>query len=275
MFEAAEVGNKLDKETYKTEGPGLRAALLEAQTTLRRVRRCRRDRAHRRRRGRRQGRDGQPAARVDGRRAASRRTASGPQRRGARAPADVALLAGAAAAGQASAIFFGSWYTAADRRPRRSSSIDAADVRPARSAGSVDFERMLTDEGVLVLKFWLHLSKKQQKKRLEAARGRPASTRWRVTKRDWKFFKHVRRLPRRLASAAAPDQHRRRAMARRRGARRALPQPDRRRRILLEALEQRLAEATARHGVPARSPAAAAAPSAVNVLDRARSHAAR
>lgn len=47
------------------------------------------------------------------------------------------------------------------------------------------FERMLADEGALVLKFWLHLTRKQQRKRLESLEGDKA-TRWRVTKADWK-----------------------------------------------------------------------------------------
>jgi polyphosphate:AMP phosphotransferase len=50
------------------------------------------------------------------------------------------------------------------------------------------FERMLADEGALVLKFWLHFSKKQQKKRL-AKLGKKRSTRWRVTKADWNEHK--------------------------------------------------------------------------------------
>ena len=37
---------------------------------------------------------------------------------------------------------------------------------------------MLADEGALVLKFWLHLSKKQQKKRLTKLASKRA-TRWR------------------------------------------------------------------------------------------------
>jgi polyphosphate:AMP phosphotransferase len=47
------------------------------------------------------------------------------------------------------------------------------------------FERMLVDEGALVVKLWLHLSKKAQRKRLEKLAADPA-TAWRVTKRDWK-----------------------------------------------------------------------------------------
>jgi len=50
------------------------------------------------------------------------------------------------------------------------------------------FEQMLIDEGALVLKFWMHLSKDVQKKRLKKLEGDP-KTRWRVTERDWKHFK--------------------------------------------------------------------------------------
>lgn len=50
------------------------------------------------------------------------------------------------------------------------------------------FERMLADEGVLILKFWFHLSKKAQKKRLQALASDP-KTSWRVTDSDWQRFK--------------------------------------------------------------------------------------
>ena len=50
------------------------------------------------------------------------------------------------------------------------------------------FERMLADEGVLLLKFWFHLSKKAQKKRLQALAADP-KTRWRVTDSDWQRYK--------------------------------------------------------------------------------------
>jgi polyphosphate:AMP phosphotransferase len=52
----------------------------------------------------------------------------------------------------------------------------------------VHFEQMLCDEGALVLKFWLHLSKSEQKKRLKLLEKDP-KTRWRVTDTDWKNYK--------------------------------------------------------------------------------------
>src|SRR5438477_10219894 len=47
------------------------------------------------------------------------------------------------------------------------------------------FERMLTDDGMVLLKFWLHISKKEQKRRFKAMEGSKYD-RWRVTRKDWK-----------------------------------------------------------------------------------------
>jgi polyphosphate:AMP phosphotransferase len=52
------------------------------------------------------------------------------------------------------------------------------------------FEKELADDGTLILKFWMHLGKKAQKKRLDALEKDPL-TRWRVTKREkrhWKMY---------------------------------------------------------------------------------------
>lgn len=50
------------------------------------------------------------------------------------------------------------------------------------------FEKLLTDDGALIIKFWFHLSKKQQKKRLRKLESK-RRTRWRVTRQDWRHFK--------------------------------------------------------------------------------------
>jgi len=47
---------------------------------------------------------------------------------------------------------------------------------------------MLVDEGALILKFWMHLSKEKQEKRLKLLAKDP-KTRWRVTERDWEHYK--------------------------------------------------------------------------------------
>lgn len=48
----------------------------------------------------------------------------------------------------------------------------------------VEFERMLADDGTLILKFFLHISKKEQKKRFRAIEDNPLEA-WRVTTADW------------------------------------------------------------------------------------------
>jgi AMP-polyphosphate phosphotransferase len=83
-------------------------------------------------------------------------------------------------------ILFGSWYTAPiiDRVFKRNSSKDLL-----QSVAEINrFERMLADEKALILKFWFHLSRKKQRKRLKALESDP-ETRWRVSRRDWDFFK--------------------------------------------------------------------------------------
>ena len=55
-----------------------------------------------------------------------------------------------------------------------------------------DFEQMLVDDGYLLLKFFLHISKKEQKKRFERLEKKKA-TRWRVTQRDWEHNRHYDR----------------------------------------------------------------------------------
>ncbi|MBW7571320.1 polyphosphate:AMP phosphotransferase [Caproiciproducens faecalis] len=47
------------------------------------------------------------------------------------------------------------------------------------------FERQLTDSGYLIIKFFLHISKKEQKKRFEQLES-SKNTQWRVTETDWK-----------------------------------------------------------------------------------------
>lgn len=83
-------------------------------------------------------------------------------------------------------IFFGAWHTQpiVDRAmgKSRKSGLDARISEVKR------FEKMLTDEGVLLVKLWFHLTKKQQKKRLEALES-DKRTRWRVGPNEWALFK--------------------------------------------------------------------------------------
>lgn len=83
-------------------------------------------------------------------------------------------------------MLFGSWYTQPiiDRVFRNTKANDLT-----RSIEEINhFEKMLADDGALILKFWFHLSKKRQKRRLRQLASDP-ETSWKITERDWDFFK--------------------------------------------------------------------------------------
>lgn len=48
----------------------------------------------------------------------------------------------------------------------------------------LEFERMLADDGAVILKFFLHFSKKQQKRRFKELEEDPLES-WRITAEDW------------------------------------------------------------------------------------------
>ena len=47
-----------------------------------------------------------------------------------------------------------------------------------------EFERQLTDDGMVLIKFWLHISKKEQRHRLESIKADQYES-WRVTQQNW------------------------------------------------------------------------------------------
>jgi polyphosphate:AMP phosphotransferase len=82
-------------------------------------------------------------------------------------------------------IFFGAWHTDPILR-RVLGELGEGDFQ--REISEIQrLERMLADEGVLLLKYWFHLSRKQQEKRLKKLESDP-KTRWRVTELDWKYY---------------------------------------------------------------------------------------
>ncbi|CAN5152271.1 polyphosphate:AMP phosphotransferase [soil metagenome] len=87
-------------------------------------------------------------------------------------------------------VFFGAWHS----HPiiaRVFGKISEAELDHFTTEAQ-RFEQMLSDEGVVVVKFWFHLTKEQQKKRLRSLQKDP-KTRWRVRKDDWKYYaKHDR-----------------------------------------------------------------------------------
>lgn len=88
-------------------------------------------------------------------------------------------------------IFAGSWYSDPIRR-RIKGKISQKDL-DARAEQINRFEAMLVNEGALVLKFWIHLSKDAQRQRLEDLQNNP-QTAWRVTRWNWKRLKTYDKL---------------------------------------------------------------------------------
>ncbi|KAA3629320.1 MAG: polyphosphate:AMP phosphotransferase [Proteobacteria bacterium] len=83
-------------------------------------------------------------------------------------------------------LYVGSWYSDPIAHRVRSDYTDAEfDTALARINA---FEKTLVDDGALIIKFWLHLSKREQKKRLQRLEEDP-ETRWRVSKQDWEQLK--------------------------------------------------------------------------------------
>ncbi len=83
-------------------------------------------------------------------------------------------------------FFFGSWYSEPMLK-KYHGEIDKKTL-DGQLADIMRFERMLSDEGALIIKFWLHLSKKGQKARIKSLR-KDANTSWRVTETDLAHLK--------------------------------------------------------------------------------------
>ena len=83
-------------------------------------------------------------------------------------------------------FFLSSWYSRPilDRVNGRISKAGFAQ----RIGRIVQFERTLTSNGALILKFWMHLGKAAQKRRLKKLEKDKVS-RWRVTKEQWKHWR--------------------------------------------------------------------------------------
>jgi polyphosphate:AMP phosphotransferase len=83
-------------------------------------------------------------------------------------------------------FFLSAWYSRplVDRVHRR---LCRAGFQ-ARLDEIIDFERGLSEDGALILKFWMHLDKQSQKARLKKLERDPL-TRWRVTREHWDNWK--------------------------------------------------------------------------------------
>jgi polyphosphate:AMP phosphotransferase len=106
------------------------------------------------------------------------------------------------------AMFLSAWYSSPilDRVARRITTAEFDSLLDQVAA----FERALTDDGAIIVKFWMHLSKRAQQKRLRTLENDPLQ-RWRVTKVQWKhwemfgkFVSAADRAIRRTSTDAAP-----------------------------------------------------------------------
>jgi polyphosphate:AMP phosphotransferase len=196
MFEAAELGREVPKPEYEAELPGLRAGLLQAQRELRQAR--------------------VPlivivsGADGAGKSETVNRLREWLDPRGVETHVFGALSdeerdrppfwrfwRTLPARGQIG-IFLGSWYTdPIVQRVYRNIGRAELEQQLARIAS---FERELVEDGALLVKFWLHLSKKAQKRRLKRLQKKRA-TRWRVNPIDWKHLELYDRF-RRVSEAA-------------------------------------------------------------------------
>jgi polyphosphate:AMP phosphotransferase len=105
-------------------------------------------------------------------------------------------------------IFFGDWYSQM-LQGRVHGRFKNAELDQYID-GALGLERMLSDEGTLIFKFWFHLSKQQMKARLKALRDDPLHS-WRISPLDWqqsrtydKFVQVGERLLRRTSRDYAP-----------------------------------------------------------------------
>lgn len=184
MFESAELGHKIDKATYDAEVPALREALLEAQMELARLTQF------------------PVIILVGGLDGAGRGETVNllnewmdprfVQTHGMGDPSDEELdrpmmwrFWRALPPKGKIGVFLGSWYTWPILNHvmgiTQAGDLDQSLERAKR------LEKMLVDEGALIIKFWMHLSKEKQEKRLKALEKDP-QTRWRVSSRDWEHF---------------------------------------------------------------------------------------
>ncbi len=108
------------------------------------------------------------------------------------------------------ALFLGDWSTAL-LVDHLGGAVDDADF--ARGLDHIErFEHALVDDGALLLKFWLHLPKKELKRRVKQA-GKNDAAALRIDEADRRLYQnydellpHAERLIRKTSSAAAPWQ---------------------------------------------------------------------
>jgi len=180
MFESAEIGHHIDKKTFKAEVPALRAALLQAQyALLAQARHAVVILVN--------GVDGAGRSEtvnvlnewMDPRHI--RTEAFGASTAEDRRRPDMWRFWQVLPPKGHIGILFGSWYT--DPILSRVMGQDSAERFAHRLERIRQFERMLVAEGVVLLKFWFHLSQPAAKARIKELAADPR-TAWRVTPQE-------------------------------------------------------------------------------------------
>jgi polyphosphate:AMP phosphotransferase len=91
------------------------------------------------------------------------------------------------------AVLFGGWYQGPIEHGFKGMCNDAE--LDAELNRIVDFERMLINDGALIVKFWFHLSERDQKIRLKEL-SRDDRSRWKMLPKKGKFHEHYHRYER-------------------------------------------------------------------------------
>ena len=207
MFESAEIGHFIDKETYDKEAPILREALLEAQYELQQQKRS------------------SVIVLINGIEGAGKgetvkllnewmdprlievHTFDTQTDEELAHPPAWRYWRQLPAKGRMG-VLFGNWYSQMLQGRVHRQFKDA--VLDQAINGVERLEKMLCNEGAVILKFWFHLSKKQMKARLKALKDDPLHS-WRISPLDWqqsetydRFVRFGERVIRRTSRDYAP-----------------------------------------------------------------------
>lgn len=192
MFESAEIGHAIDKDTYEARLPALREALLEAQYELKEQARF------------------PVIVLINGVEGAGKgetvkllnewmdprlievRTFDDKTDEELAHPPAWRYWRQLPAKGRMG-VLFGNWYSQMIQ-DRVHGDIKDGRLEQAIN-GAQRLERMLHDEGALIFKFWFHLSKQQMKARLKSLRDDPLHS-WRISPLDWQQSKTYDRFVR-------------------------------------------------------------------------------
>lgn len=207
MFESAEIGHQIDKETYDAAVPALREALLEAQFELRQQARFPVIILLNGIEGAGKGETVKLLNEWMDPRLIQVETFDQQSDEELARPPFWRYWRRLPPKGR-TGVFFGNWYSQM-LQGRVHQRIDDAQLDQAIGT-TVRFERMLCDEGALIFKFWLHLSKRQMKARLKTLQDDPLHS-WRISSLDWQqsktyddFVRYGERVLRRTSRDYAP-----------------------------------------------------------------------